>query len=158
LAFLVRIKNKNSYLCKTKTRKLARDKFHQEVRAALENEGWTITDDPLYMKIGRIPIHIDIGAEKLITAEKEGEKIAVEVKTFGMPSFITALHEAVGKYIIYRTALKLVGDTRVLYLAMPENVFLEYAEEPLLQTVFEQNQFKILLYQANSTQFLQWIK
>ncbi len=26
---------------------MARDKFHQEVRAALENDGWTITADPL---------------------------------------------------------------------------------------------------------------
>ena len=66
---------------------MARDKFHQEVRNALENEGWKITDDPLYLKVGKIPIHIDLGAEKLIGAEKAGEKIAVEVKTFGIPSF-----------------------------------------------------------------------
>ena len=42
------------------------------------------------MKLGRIPIHIDLGAEKLIGAEKEGQTIAVEIKTFGIPSFITA--------------------------------------------------------------------
>ncbi len=64
---------------------MARDKFHQEVRQALIKDGWTITDDPLYIKVGKIPIHIDIGAEKLIGAEKEGEKIAVEIKTFGEP-------------------------------------------------------------------------
>ena len=53
---------------------MARDKFHQEVRTALENEGWLITNDPLYLKVGRIPIHIDMGAEKIIGAEKDGEK------------------------------------------------------------------------------------
>lgn len=136
---------------------MARDKFHQAVRTALEIEGWKITEDPLYMKIGGIPIHIDIGAERIIGAEKDGEKIAVEVKTFGIPSFITALHEAVGKYIIYRQALKIIEDDRELYLAMPESIYLEYGEEPLLKNVFAEYKFKILLYQTNSNHFLQWI-
>ena len=70
---------------------MARDKFHEEVKSALQDEGWSITADPLYLKVGRIPIHIDLGAEKLIAAEKEGEKIAVEVKTFGIASFISLL-------------------------------------------------------------------
>jgi hypothetical protein len=56
----------------------------------------------LLLKIGRIQVQIDLGAERLIAAEKEGEQIAVEIKTFGNVSFITALYEAVGKYIIYR--------------------------------------------------------
>jgi XisH protein len=40
---------------------MARDKFHQEVKIALEKDGWNITDDPLYIKVGKIPIQIDIG-------------------------------------------------------------------------------------------------
>jgi hypothetical protein len=55
---------------------MARDKFHQEVRTALTEAGWQISDDPLYLKIGRIPLHIDLAAEKLIEAEKNGEKIS----------------------------------------------------------------------------------
>lgn len=62
---------------------MARDKFHYEVKQALVYEGWSVTDDPLYIKIGTIPIQIDLGAEKIIGAEKDGQKIAVEIKTFG---------------------------------------------------------------------------
>ena len=69
---------------------MARDKFHQEVKTALQGEGWLITDDPLYVKIGNIPMLIDMGAERIFGAEKEGERIAVEVKTFSMASFITS--------------------------------------------------------------------
>jgi XisH protein len=79
---------------------MARDKFHYEVKQALVYDGWSITDDPLYIKIGTIPIHIDLGAEKIIGAEKDGEKIAVEIKTFSMLSFITAFYDAVGQYIV----------------------------------------------------------
>ncbi|MCY7329885.1 MAG: XisH family protein [Saprospiraceae bacterium] len=67
---------------------MARDKFHQEVRNALENEGWEITNDPLYLKVGQIPIHIDLGAEKLIGAERGGEKIAVLQSMTSKSSFI----------------------------------------------------------------------
>ena len=55
---------------------MARDNYHQEVKRALEKDGWTITADPLYLKIGRFPIHIDLGAEKLLAAEKEGHSHA----------------------------------------------------------------------------------
>ena len=51
---------------------MARDKFHQEVRIAVEKEGWNITDDPLYIKLGKILVQIDLGGEKIIGAEKEG--------------------------------------------------------------------------------------
>ena len=137
---------------------MARDKFHQEVRTALENDGWKITDDPLYMKVGQIPVHIDLGAEKIIGAEKNGEKIAIEIKTFGLPSFITALYEAIGKYIIYRIALEQMKSDRVLYLAMPEKVYTKFCNEPLVKEAFKQHHFKILLYKTGTKEQIEWVK
>ncbi len=136
---------------------MARDKFHQEVRTALENDGWLITDDPLYIKVGQIPIQIDIGAEKLIGAERNGEKIAVEVKTFGRASFITALHEAVGKYIVYRTVLKYVNSDRILYLALPDDTYARYGSEPIVKSIFDEYNFKIVLYEPASQIITSWI-
>mgnify|MGYP001794302389 CR=1 FL=1 len=74
---------------------MAKGKFHSEVKDALEDLGWDITKDLLYLKVGRIPVHIDLGAERLIGAEKGSTRIAIEVKTFGNISFITAFYEAV---------------------------------------------------------------
>lgn len=31
---------------------MARDKFHQEVKNALVNDGWKVIHDPLYLKVG----------------------------------------------------------------------------------------------------------
>lgn len=59
-----------------------KDTYHDIVKAALEADGWTITDDPLLIPAGRRKVKIDLGAEKLIGAEKQGEKIAVEVKSY----------------------------------------------------------------------------
>ncbi len=137
---------------------MARDKFHQEVKNALANDGWKITHDPLYLKVGRIPIHIDLGAEKIIGAERDGEQIAVEIKTFGIASFITALYEAVGKYIVYREALLVRKSERVLYLAIPNNVYEAFGEEEIVTSVFEKYEFKILLYEPKSGTIVSWIK
>jgi len=66
-----------------------KDRFHQTVRTALEKQGWTITHDPLPLKVGTLKLEVDLGAEKLIAAEKENQKIAVEVKSFLRASKIT---------------------------------------------------------------------
>jgi XisH protein len=137
---------------------MARDKFHEQVRNALETEGWIITDDPLYIKLGTIPIHIDLGAERLIAAEKGSEKIAVEVKTFGMTSFITAFHEAVDKYLVYREALVLKKIDRALYLALPNDIFETFQDEPLVRQVFAEYNFKVLTYDPITQHIVSWLK
>jgi hypothetical protein len=110
------------------------------------------------MKVGQIPVHIDLGAEKIIGAERNGEKIAIEIKTFGLASFITALYEAIGKYIIYRIALEQMKSDRVLYLAMPEKVYTKFCKEPLVKEAFDQYHFKILLYKTDTKEQIEWVK
>ena len=42
----------------------ARNLYHEAVVAALTSDGWTITDDPLSVKVGDRDLHIDLGAER----------------------------------------------------------------------------------------------
>ena len=59
-----------------------RDTLHFALRRTLEKDGWTITSDPLILELGQTILKADLGAEKIFTAEKEGRKIAIEVKDF----------------------------------------------------------------------------
>jgi hypothetical protein len=61
---------------------MAKDLFHDAVKNALIKDGWQITDDPFFLKIGGVELYIDLGAEKLIAAERDNQKIAVEIKSF----------------------------------------------------------------------------
>ncbi len=79
---------------------MAKDIYHGTVRIALEKDGWTITVDPLTLRIGGRSAFVDLGAEKLFAAEKEGKRIAVEVKSFISPSPIKDLEQALGQYIM----------------------------------------------------------
>lgn len=63
-----------------------RDDLHFFLRRTLEKDGWIITDDPLILVLEQTLLKADLGAEKFFTAEKEGRKIAVEVKGFDSSS------------------------------------------------------------------------
>jgi hypothetical protein len=136
---------------------MARDIFHENVKEALIKEGWTITNDPLSFKVGNVAVQIDLGAERLIAAERGTDKIAIEIKTFGSLSFITALYEAVGKYIIYRNVLSMREPDRLLYLAVPENIYTRFFEEPVIQKTMQEEKFKLVVYNQATQIITQWI-
>jgi hypothetical protein len=69
-------------LCKHNRTVMAKDIFHDNVREALIKEGWTITAEQLRVRLGRAAIEIDMMAENIMVVERDGEKIAVEVKSF----------------------------------------------------------------------------
>jgi hypothetical protein len=87
---------------------MARDIIHGEVKNALIKDGWTITDDPYTLKYEEVEVYTDLAAERTIAAEREGHKIAVEVKSFIGRSPIHDLEIALGQYDIYRSFLELV--------------------------------------------------
>ena len=74
---------------------MARDKYHNEVRDALEKEGWIITHDPYKIMVGRRRGYIDLGAE-IIGAEKDNQLIAVEIKSFIGVSDLDQFEDALG--------------------------------------------------------------
>jgi hypothetical protein len=49
---------------------MAKDKIFDIVKLVLEKDGWTITHDPLIVLPKKDNLAIDLGAEKVITAEK----------------------------------------------------------------------------------------
>lgn len=123
----------------------ARDTFHQLVRNALEKDGWTITQDPYHIDLGFVDFYIDLGAERLIAATREGEKIAVEIKTFLAPSTISEFHTAIGQFINYRIALEEDDPDRLLYLAVPLDIYKRFFKYPFIQTVIRRNQVPLLV-------------
>jgi hypothetical protein len=102
---------------------MAKDLYHEAVRKALEADGWTITDDPYYLKAKPHKLRVDLGAEKIIAAERGIDKIAVEIKTFAKDSFIYEFYEVSGQYQFYEEFLTEQDNERVLYLAISEVIY-----------------------------------
>ncbi len=102
---------------------MAKDLFHDAVRRGLEKERWTVTDDPLELELEEITVKIDLGAERLIAAERGEEKIAVEIKSFIGTSAISDFHTALGQFLNYRIMLEVNEPDRLLYLAVPRETY-----------------------------------
>lgn len=136
----------------------AKDFFHNAVKLALEKDGWLITDDPIYLDYGGVEIYIDLGAEKIIAAEREGKKIAVEVKSFIGSSAISEFHTALGQFINYRTVLDQKQPERKLYLAVPRITYETFFKLELIQIVIQSQNIKLLIYEPQQKVIEQWIR
>lgn len=136
----------------------AKDIFHESVKNALEKDKWVITDDPLKFKFGEVNFRIDLGAEKVIAAEKAGEKIAVEIKSFLNPSAITDFYNALGQFLSYRLALKNNQPERILYLAVPLDVYKTFFKLEFSQTAIQEYKLLLIVYDPVKEIIVRWIK
>ena len=135
----------------------AKDIYHNTVRTALEKDGWTITNDPLTLEIGERSLFVDLGAEKILAAEKQGRKIAVEVKSFLSISPVHDLEEALGQYIVYEDILELSEPERNIYLAVREEVYLDIFSEPLGQILLRKKRLKLIVFDSSREIIIRWI-
>jgi hypothetical protein len=135
----------------------AKDVFHDIVKTALQKDGWTITDDPLHIRLsGVIDMYVDLGAEKVIAAEKAGRKIAVEIKSFLGASTIAEFHLALGQFMNYRYALEDTEPDRTLYLAVPLDIHEEFFMLAFIQSVVRRSQLNLLIYNVEAAEITQW--
>jgi XisH protein len=137
---------------------MAKDKYHDIVKTALVKDGWTITNDPLRVEAGDRTVQIDLGAEKLIAAEKGTEKIAVETKSFLGISQLNDFYSALGKYNFYSLALEQVEPDRVLILAVPNNAYKTFFSEAFTKTALERYQVHLLVYNIQDESIVVWEK
>jgi glucose-6-phosphate 1-dehydrogenase len=135
----------------------ARDNLHQVVRIALEKEGWIITDDPFYLGFGRDVVAIDLAAQRTIAAERNDQKIAVEIKGFQNPSILHEFHAALGQYLNYQMVLESNEPSRILYLALPKSIYARILERDLIQAALSRHQVRVLVYNSEQEVIEQWI-
>jgi hypothetical protein len=135
----------------------AKDIYHDWVKESLIQAGWVISHDPLSFRIGKIGIHVDLGLENLIGAEKEQQKIAVEIKGFINASKITDFYAAFGQYICYKVALAREDPDRTLYLAIPAPIYNTFFREILIQDVLQEYPAKLLVYNLSNQEIQSWI-
>ncbi|MDJ0597724.1 MAG: XisH family protein [Crocosphaera sp.] len=135
----------------------AKDIYHDTVRTALEKDGWKITHDPLVIRWGKRDLYIDLGAEKLIAAERDNQKIAIEIKSFVSKSPIDDLEKALGQYILYYDLLIKLQPERLLYLAIHQEAYVEVFEDPIGQVLLDNKRIKLLVFDAIEEVILKWI-
>ena len=136
---------------------MAKDIYHYNVRTALEKDGWTITDDPLTLQFGSRSVFVDLGAKKLLAAEREGQRIAVEIKSFVGKSLVKDWENAIGQYSLYLKILSKREPDRALYLAITEEIYTSFFQEDIVQVVLEDRTIKLIVIDPIQEVITRWI-
>lgn len=135
----------------------AKDIVHEIVREALEKDGWVITHDPLFLRVSEnIGMFLDLAANKVIIANRETLKIAVEVKSFVGLSAVTDFHLAIGQFLNYRLALEELEADRILYLAIPDDIYHNFFQDSFIQKVIDNYSIKLLIINTQQGEILSW--
>ena len=135
----------------------AKDTYHNQVKNALIKDGWMITADPYSIKYEDAELYADLAAQKPIAAEREGQKIVVEIKSFIGRSLMYDFHSALGQYIVYRNLIQLTAPEYTLYLAIDDVVYTNFFQRKSIQVITKENQLLLIVVEMEKEEILQWI-
>lgn len=135
---------------------MARDKYHDLVKNALIAEGWLITDDPLEVSSVIAELEVDLGAERILAAERGVEKIAVEIKSFVSKSWLHEFYKAVGQFGFYNLAITSEEPDRPLFLAMPDAAYEYLFKDPVAHQLAQMNRMKFILFNIETEKIVAW--
>jgi hypothetical protein len=136
----------------------AKDIFHESVKRGLVKDGWTIVEDPLELEWEGVTVKIDIAADRLISADKGDEKIAIEIKSFISPSAISDFHTALGQCLNYQIMLEVHEPDRSLYLAIPLDAYETFFQTKFAKTAIARYQLQLVVYNPVLEEIVRWIK
>lgn len=135
----------------------AKDIYHNQVKTALVKDGWTITHDPLLIRLTKKKLYVDLGAERILAAERGAEKIAVEIKSFTRPSDMKDLEEALGQCMLYSRLLARYDPDRKVYLAVTDEVYRSVFEEEAGQILIEDGLLSLITFDADREELIRWV-
>ena len=135
-----------------------RDLYHYEIRRAIEKEGWTITDDPMKILWEEKDYFPDLGAERVLAAQRGTEKIAVEIKSFIGQNFGVDFYEAMGQYDSYFFALADLEPDRMVLLATSEIAYNNFFIKKFVQRLLFLKNIPLIVVDTDKEIVIKWIK
>jgi hypothetical protein len=99
-----------------------------------------------------------LGAERALAAERAGEKIAVEVKSFSGASEVHDLEVALGQFVFYRHLMTSRDPHRELWLAIPEEAYISVLGDVAGMELLQGIGVKLFTIDPASEEVVRWLK
>jgi hypothetical protein len=133
------------------------DIYYSTVKKALDKDDWQITHDPFRLRIGKKRLAMDLGAERLISAEKGTRKIIIEIKSFLGRSDVKDLQQALGQYVMYNQVLRQQNIGRDLYLAVPHRTYQTIFQSELGLILLQNQLIRLLVFDEFQEVIVEWV-
>lgn len=101
-------------------------------------------------------MYVDLGAERMIAAEKAERRIAVEIKAFAGPSLVDDLEKAIGQYALYRDVMDETDASRELYVAVREAIYADFFQEPIGRLAIDKGRLKLIVFDPTKEVIRRW--
>lgn len=99
----------------------------------------------------------DLGAEYPLAAERAGQKIVVEIKSFMGPSPIQELKVALGQYDIYLGFLELLDPERKVYIAISQTIYQKFFQLKAIQMLMRRYHTPLIVVNVPTEEVVAWI-
>ncbi|MEM1327243.1 MAG: element excision factor XisH family protein [Bacteroidota bacterium] len=132
----------------------ARDKLRDLVKATLIKQDWTIAEN-----LARIEQEVNLGFKpennQLIAAEKDGQKIGVQVESFLTSSTLQEMYGVVGRHSMYSLALKHHEPDRKLRIAVPKPIHDSFFQLPFIRDFVKRQEMDLMDYSVENQELTQ---
>ena len=137
----------------------AKDYYHEPFARTLQKNVQTITHDPLTIPVDGTNLLIDIGAELIVTAQRVGQRIAVEIISFVSLSAVQDLKVVAGQFFLYELALHESAKhaDRVLYLAIRKTIYDTVFQTGVGKLAMRSNKLRLIVFDSDTEEITQWI-
>lgn len=135
---------------------MAKDIIHVPVKNAIQNAGWTVTNDQYTVQFAEFTVYADLAAERVIAAERGKEKIAIEIKSFIKRSAVQDVRDALGQYVMYRAYLDKVEPDRKLYMAVSERAYRDVFSLNAVDFLVQQFTISTIVVNIERQEIIQW--
>jgi hypothetical protein len=130
----------------------AKDRLHDTVKRVLIKAGWEITGEQIALKIGKRRLWIDLQVQHIQTSQV----IFVEVKDLSSASMVETFALAVGKFVLYRTVLKQIGNDSPLYLSVPVHVADDFLNDELGKLIVNVENVNLIVFDPIREEIVRW--
>ena len=136
----------------------AKDIYQDTVKNALIKDGWVIWGENFHIQVDEesLAMFIDLVADELIGAEKNGRTIAVEVKSFQGESKLYQFHAALGQFLNIRSALREIRPEWIVYLAVNSDVYRNFFRLKFIQDRIKEHDIKLLIFDVDNEEIVSW--
>ena len=116
----------------------------------------TSSNTPYVIEYEDLTLFADLGAERILAAQRDDDRIVVEVKSFTGRSAVREFQTALGQFELYRGILEATEPDRVLYLAVSDVIYDSFIQRPAIQLIVRRNSLKFVVVNLENEEIVQW--
>ena len=134
------------------------DQCASQIIRVLQDAGWNVTHSPFAIKIEKSRTGYIFADLRLEHGQTEETVFVVEIKCFqSTRTVLEEFYQAIGQYVVYRSALRSSQIRLPIYLALPLRIYESFFQRALIKSVLNEIEMNLVVIDLQKEEVSQWI-